>query len=96
MSQQRFIYTPKERPPVILRVSGLLFCIGVIFLWLMRKKFDIKLGNLMILTGIAVLLISLSILGKRVEKKLKATSDAIRHMSEKCGKDDYNSDIFFK
>lgn len=92
----RFIYVPKERPSILLRMCSLLFCIGTVLMWLTAEKFGVETGDLLIMTGIAVLLITLTLSGKRAEKQAKADSETIRKIREECGNCDYNSDIFYK
>lgn len=92
----RFIYVPKERPSILLRVCSLIFCIGTILMWVTKEKFGFEKGDLLIMTGIAVLLLTFTLSGKRAEKKAKADSEAIKKIREECGNCDYNSDIFYK
>ena len=75
--KRRFIYTPKEKPSVLLRICRWLFTVGTAAMWVFRDKFDIDRGDLLILTGIAVLLTTFSISGKRAEKRLKKQSETI-------------------
>lgn len=95
MSDKRDFYTPKERRAVMLRVCSWLFTAGTAAMWIFRDRFGIERGDLLILTGIAVLLTTLSISGKRAERRLKADSETIRKIRESCGKGDYSSDIFY-
>lgn len=92
----RFVYMPKERPSVLLRVCSLLFCIGTALMWVLSGKFGFEFGDLLIMSGIAVLLFTLSASGKRAEQKAKADSETIQRIREECGKGNYNSDIFFE
>lgn len=92
----RFLYTPKERPTRLLRISSLLFAAGTMALWLVGERFGLEKGDLLIMSGIAVLLLTLSINGRRAEKQAKAQEKAILEMREECGKGDYNNDIFFR
>lgn len=91
----RFLYTPKERPSRLLRVSSILFAVGTIILWIVGSKIGISTGDMLIMTGIAVLLLTCSINGRRAEKKSKEYSETILKMREECGKGDYNNDIFY-
>lgn len=87
--KRRFIYTPKEKPSVLLRVCSWLFTVGTAAMWIFRDSFDIARGDLLILTGIAVLLTTFSISGKRAEKRLKKQSETIEKIREESGKDEY-------
>ncbi|MBQ5320076.1 MAG: hypothetical protein J6K17_13375 [Oscillospiraceae bacterium] len=91
----RFLYTPKERPSRLLRISSLLFAAGTIALWIFGKNIGLSTGNLLIMSGIAVLLLTCSINSRRAEKKAKEQSEAVMKMREECGKGDYNNDIFY-
>lgn len=92
--KKRVIYVPKERKSVLLRVSSGLFCAGTALMWLMKDRFGFEKGDLLIMSGIAVLLITLSISGKRAERHAEADSETIRRIREKTGSDDYGSDTF--
>ncbi len=92
---KRFIYTPKKRSSALLRISSLLFAAGTIIMWLVGEKFGIPNGNLLIMSGIAVLLLTFCVIGKRAEKKSEEYSETIRKIREECGKGDYNNDIFY-
>ena len=91
----RFLYTPKERPSRLLRISSLLFAAGTIGLWIFGSRFGLSTGDLLIMSGIAVLLLTCSINGRRAEKKAKEQNQALMQMRENCGKDNYNNDIFY-
>lgn len=93
--KNRFLYTPKKRSSALLRISSLLFAIGTVVLWVVGDKFGIPSGNLLIMSGIAVLLLTCSINGRRAEKKAEEYSKTIEKIREECGKGDYNNDIFY-
>lgn len=93
--KKRVIYVPKERKSVLLRVSSGLFCIGTALMWVMKDRFGFEKGDLLIMSGIAVLLITLSLTGKRAERKAAADRETIKKIREKTGKDSYNNDIFY-
>lgn len=91
----RYLYNPKERPSRLLRISSLLFVAGTIALWLFGKRLGLSTGDLLIMSGIAVLLLTLSINGRRAEKQAKERQNALMQMREECGKGNYNNDIFY-
>ena len=91
----RFLYTPKERPSRLLRISSLLFAAGTAALWIFGRNFGLSTGDLLIMSGIAVLLLTCSINGRRAEKQVKEQNQALMQMRENCGKDNYNNDIFY-
>ena len=93
--EKRFIYIPRERRSVFLRVCSILFCIGTVLMWISRDKFGFEKGDLLIMSGVAVLLITLSVTGRRAERKASADSETLRRIREETGKGDYNSDIFY-
>ena len=86
---------PRERKPVLLRVCSILFCIGTVLMWISRNRFGFEKGDLLIMSGIAVLLVTLSVTGIRAERRASAESEALRRIREETGGGDYNSDIFF-
>ena len=53
-------------------------------------------GDLMIMAGISLLLLTFLIQGRRAEKNLKIRDRELMKIREECGKDDYNTDIYFK
>lgn len=91
----RFLYKPKERPARLLRISTLLFALGTMVMWLVGERFGLSTGDMLIMSGIAVLLLSCSINSRHAEKLSREQQDAIMKMREECGKGDYNNDIFF-
>lgn len=93
--EKRFIYVPRERRSVLLRVSSILFCLGTALMWISRDRFGFEKGDLLIMSGVAVLLITLSITGRRAERRAEADSKTLLRIREETGKGDYNSDIFY-
>ena len=93
---RRPFYVPKERRSVLLRVCSWLFTAGTCVLWIFRDRFDIERGDLLIMSGIAVLLVTLSMNSKQSEKRLKIDDETLRKIQEDIGKGDYNNDIYFK
>lgn len=92
---KRSVYMPRERRSVLLRVCSILFCIGAVLMWISRDRFGFEKGDLLIMSGIAVLLVTLSVTGIRAERRAAADSEELRRIREETGKGDYNSDIFF-
>lgn len=90
------IYMPKERKSILLRVCGIIFCAGTLFMLIFGEDMGIERGDILILAGIAVLLATLSINGARAERKNRDYSETIKKIREETGKGDYNSDIYFK
>lgn len=95
MSDKRDFYTPKERRAVMLRVCSRIFAAGTAMLWIFRNKAGLERGDLLIMSGIAVLLLTFSMMSRRAENQLKADSETIKKIRENCGKDNYNNDIFY-
>lgn len=96
MSDKNNFYTPKERRPIILRSCSILFCAGTFLLCIFREKIGMEKGDLMIMAGISLLLLTFLIQGRRAEKQLKISEKELLKMREEVGKDDYNTDIYFK
>ena len=91
------LYIPKERRSVLLRVCSWLFTAGTCLMWIFTDMFEIQRGDLLIMSGIAVLLVTLSINSKQSEKRLRIDDETLRKIQEKIGKDDYNNnDIYYK
>lgn len=93
--EKRKIYVPRERKSVLLRTCSALFCIGTSLMWLSRDRFGFEKGDLLIMSGVAVLLATMSLAGRRAERKAAEDSEALRRIREETGKGDYNSDIFY-
>ncbi|MBD5138693.1 MAG: hypothetical protein HDT24_05220 [Ruminococcus sp.] len=93
--EKRSIYMPRERKSVLLKVCSILFCIGTVLMWISRDRFGFEKGDLLIMSGIAVLLITLSVMSVRAERRASADSETLRRIREETGGGDYNSDIFF-
>lgn len=80
----------------MLKSCSILFCAGTVVLWIFHEKYGIEKGDMMIMSGIALLLLTLLLQNRRAEKKLKISDKELLKMREECGKDDYNTDIYFK
>lgn len=89
-------YKPKERRSILLKSCSILFCAGTLMLCIFREKCGMETGDLMIMSGISLLLLTCLLQGRRAEKKLKTSDRELLKMREECGKDDYNTDIYFK
>lgn len=48
------------------------------------------------MAGISLLLLTCLMQGRRAEKQLKISEKELLKMHEEVGKDDYNTDIYFK
>ncbi len=92
---KRFLYSPKERPSRLLRISSLLFAAGTAVLWIFGRDFGLSTGDLLIMTGFALFLITFSVNGRRAEKKSRELDKAVMKLRDECGKGDYNNDIFY-
>ncbi len=92
--KKRVIYVPKERKSILLRVSSWLFCIGTAVMWAAKDRLGFEKGDLLIMSGIAVLLLTLSLSGIKAERKAKAESEELKRLREKSGSVDYNSDRY--
>lgn len=96
MDDKNKFYAPKERRSVMLRSCSILFCAGTVVLWIFYEKYGIEKGDMMIMSGIALLLLTFLMQNRRAEKQLKISDRELMKMREQCGKDDYNTDIYFK
>lgn len=96
MNDREKFYAPKERRSVMLKSCSILFCAGTVILWIFHEKYGIEKGDMMIMSGIALLLLTLLLQNRRAEKQLKISDKELMKMREECGKDDYNTDIYFK
>ncbi|MCH5350188.1 MAG: hypothetical protein J1E40_12745 [Oscillospiraceae bacterium] len=91
------LYIPKERRSVLLRVCSWLFTAGTCLMWIFKDKFEIQRGDLLIMSGIAVLLVTLSMNSKQSERRLRIDDETLRKIQEEIGKDNYNNnDIYYK
>lgn len=80
----------------MLKSCSILFCAGTVILWIFHEKYGIEKGDMMIMSGIALLLLTLLLQNRRAEKQLKISDKELMKMREECGKDDYNTDIYFR
>lgn len=96
MNDNRKFYVPKERRSILLKSCSILFCAGTVLLAIFHGRIGIEKGDMLILAGIALLLVTCLLQGRRSEKRLKISDSELMKMREECGKDDYNTDIFFK
>ncbi len=83
------IYTPRERKPMLLRACSSLFCIGTLLMWIFSERLAVSQGDMLIMTGIAVLLITFSVNSIIAEKRIRKFGDEIKKLREDCGKDNF-------
>lgn len=89
MNDRKGVYVPKKRRPILLRSCSIFFCAGTLILWVFREKYSIETGDLLIMSGIAILLLACLIQGKHTEKKLKKSDEELLKIREQCGRDEY-------
>lgn len=94
--KRKAFYMPKERRAVLLRICSWLFTAGTCLMWIFKDNFEIERGDLLIMSGIAVLLVTLSMTSRRAEKRLRIDDETLRKIQEDIGKSDYNNDIYYK
>lgn len=89
MNGKKEVYVPKKRRPILLRSCSIFFCAGTVLMWVFREKYGIETGDLLIMSGIAVLLMTCLMQGKRAEKKLEKSDEELRKIREQCCRDEY-------
>ncbi len=92
---KRSLFTSKKRQPLLLTLGGGIFILGVLLLWIFSERLGLELSDLLLMTGLALILFSLSVSSKRTEKKIRQQEEDLRKIREQCGKGDYNNDIFY-
>ena len=81
----------------LLRAFELLLCAGTAMMWLVRERFGIENSDMMIMTGRALLVASVSMLNRNAERKNRLGNVHIDKLRDEIGTEDYKtSAAFFK
>ena len=87
-------YVSKKRKNNLLKILTPVLCLATAVLWFTKDKLGIDDSKLFILTGMALLVVSLSYMNRSKEKKLRVEDDHIQKIRDNMGKDNYNSTFF--
>ncbi|MBQ7783340.1 MAG: hypothetical protein IJ368_05160 [Oscillospiraceae bacterium] len=90
-------YIPKKHNNAMLKIAVAAFAAAVTVMWFLRERLFISVSDLLIYTGLALLLIIFTIFDKKKKDKLYDDALELKDQREKIGDDDYNgSSIFFR
>ncbi|MBQ7782819.1 MAG: hypothetical protein IJ368_02520 [Oscillospiraceae bacterium] len=90
-------YTPRKQNNTMLTIAVAAFAAAVAAMWFLRKRLFISVSDLLIYTGLALLLILFTIFDKKKKGKLYDDALELKDQRERIGDDDYSgSSIFFR
>ena len=89
-------YTPKKRRNPMLTALMAVLIVLLISMWLNKSRFGLNTGDLLIATGVVVLVFSIANANKKKEKEIAVSDKQLEEMRDKIGKDEYStSTIYF-
>lgn len=89
-------YTPKKRRNPMLTALMAVLIVLLLSMWLNKSRFGLNTGDLLIATGVVVLVFSIANANKKKEKEIAVSDKQLEEMRDKIGKDEYStSTIYF-
>lgn len=88
-------FESKYKPSRLLNFMSSVVVIIVVLLWIFHEKIGVTIPDLMIVTGIAVLIIDLAWMNRKKFKNLKIDESHLKKNQDKIGNGDYNNDIYY-
>ncbi len=90
-------YTPADRKSPMSAAATWIFAAAVAALWYFRNKLALSVADMLILTGIALLMILLHICNIKRRNKITDDAQELLRRQDEIGTDDYSdSSIFFR
>ena len=89
-------YTPQKRRNPMLTALMAVLIVLLLSMWLNKSRFGLNTGDLLIATGVVVLVFSIANANKKKEKEIAVSDKQLEEMRDKIGKDEYStSTIYF-
>ncbi len=89
-------YEPKLRKNYFLGAASGLFTVAAAALWIFRERLMLDTRFLIMLSGIALLMILMTIVGYRRKKECYLRAEELKRRQEEMNTDFSDSGIFFK
>ncbi len=89
-------YKPKRRRRTLIKILDTAMCIATAVLWFFHKEWGISAGDMLIITGLVVLAVTIASANRRVERGIKVSDEHIEKLRDEIGKDKFgDNSVFF-
>lgn len=88
-------YMPKKRRNPLLKAMTAVLVIFVLAMWLNKERFGLELSDMFIASGIALGVLSLTMINRNKEKEVDLSDKQVLEMRDKIGKDEYSTSSMF-
>lgn len=88
-------YMPKKRRNPLLKAMTAVLVIFVLAMWLNMERFGLELSDMFIASGIALGVLSLTMINRNKEKEVDLSDKQVLEMRDKIGKDEYSTSSMF-
>lgn len=88
-------YMPKKRRNPLLKAMTAVLVIFVLAMWLNMERFGLELSDMFIASGIALGVLSLTMINRNKEKEVDLSDKQVLEMRDKIGKDEYSTSLMF-
>lgn len=88
-------YTPKKRRNPLLKALMAVLVVILLVMWLNMDRFGVKFSDMLIATGIALILLSIANANRKMEKDIEISDKQLEEMRDKIGKDEYSTSAMY-
>lgn len=88
-------YTPKKRRNPLLKALMAVLVVILLVMWLNMDRFGLKFSDMLIATGIVLILLSIANANRRMEKEIEISDKQLEEMRDKIGKDEYSTSSMY-
>lgn len=89
-------YKPKKKRNPMLKALMVLMIVILAVMWLNKESFGLSAGDMLIATGLVILVFSIANANRKKEKEIAVSDKQLEEMRDKIGKDEYStSSIYF-
>lgn len=88
-------YTPKKRKNPLLKIMTVFLVVLIVTMWLNMDRFGMEISDMMIATGLGLIIVSVAASNSRKEKQLRTSDRELEEMRDKIGKDEYTASSMF-
>ena len=88
-------YTPKKRRNPLLTALMAVLVVILLVMWLNMDRFGLEFSDMLIATGIALLLLSIASTNRKKEKEIEISDKQLEEMRDKIGKHEYSTSAMY-
>ncbi|MGN1134897.1 MAG: hypothetical protein ACI4SF_01620 [Oscillospiraceae bacterium] len=88
-------YTPKKKRNPLLKALMSILIVLLLVMWLNMERFGFEFSDMLIATGIALILLSIANANRKMEKDIEISDKQLEEMRDKIGKDEYSTSSMY-